>query len=760
MSSLHPSIGPLPAGPQLDALLILQAQSGERPPVLVQPWPARRAGSIKPPVRMSSAIADVAGYPVEPVRSPSSYSRQVSWMHFVTDESINHSRPSHSQTNSPASASTNTSSRDTISSPPPPAVPVVDPIPPLPPNMNYDTFLSHVNHLFRSAYTMERLLRTGRHKSRNQLPSAMIQPSCHVQFIDPFGTRMQISVQPWETVSSVINQLQSYIPSHLQGWCQIGLINSNQTHLHDNTDTLIATAPVAAAASTMPGIMCSASVQQLSAMMLHKTIAHAQLDTNKPAVSSISSMHDRSNTINNGSSTPSTHEESSQTSIQHPCHSLVAYGSLTVLLRHSPTEQHSSTPMQVHSFTLQVFGLEILSDVMRRINDWAIHHLSRELQCSELFSIQKSFTLPLHMLSARECGGSGSAQLLSLQQSIYSAQLCHIDRVLLVEVQEQIITHIDNSFCVQIHTLTGRQFRVKAKYPDTVAQLKECIFAREEFPIEQQLLLHNQCELTDDSMTLQSAGIDTDSTLQLLLKHRHTSEPNDFYLNCGRAGVNPLSTSLHAVARTVSDMMSWNIPPMNQLRCMSSDTLTSLLLHTRHLLSDCYSAILSKQIVGHSSRGKIWIDESSLTNEYVAKPITAASSTCIQIIDLDSDIKQISSLKRRVEVLNIDMDPPISIDLTHNSIDIIDDAEVQLISTVKPNPTYPPIPTPTPTPTSHALVMISSSILVAPTDTSIDNRECSKQRRRVHAPSTSKDAGKVSRFPLNSHDEVPKLEPA
>jgi len=83
--------------------------------------------------------------------------------------------------------------------------------------------LGHVTHLYRSSQQMERMLRR-RAQRPSRPPSAAygqaatavaIAQPCEVRFIDPFGTAMQISVQAWQPVADVVQQLQSYIPQHV-----------------------------------------------------------------------------------------------------------------------------------------------------------------------------------------------------------------------------------------------------------------------------------------------------------------------------------------------------------------------------------------------------------------------------------------------------------------------------------------------------------------------------------------------------------------
>lgn len=101
------------------------------------------------------------------------------------------------------------------------------PFPSLPPLLTYDSMLGHVTRLYRGAHQMERMLRR-RTQRQSQPPPGQASVAataaadtrlCEVCFVDPFGTPMQIPVQPWQSVADTVRQLQPYIPQHVRRSC-------------------------------------------------------------------------------------------------------------------------------------------------------------------------------------------------------------------------------------------------------------------------------------------------------------------------------------------------------------------------------------------------------------------------------------------------------------------------------------------------------------------------------------------------------------
>ena len=497
---------------------------------------------------------------------------------------------------------------------------------PFPPNMSYDLLLGHAAHLFRAAHSLDRAL-TMRARRDASLGAT---PLC---FIDAFGTRLSIRMAPWCRVSEAVSQLnQSYIPAHLRAWSQIGLLPppplvippppSAKPELMDLTAEDDDAGPAAdderkdasnALGSSVVQPHSADRVQTLSTAMLHRTLVHAQLvEPLDLAAGAASSAASASNNAD--------------------CPSLCAFGNLTVLLRYAPlpstaaSTSAAATPsssasappstVRTHTLTLQVFGLDPLSLILRRVTEHARTHFDWRLGSTKLYALQRSFSLPLVHLSSVECGGSAAgATLLSDQQSLYAAGLTSPEMLLLVEVDSAAFPPA-SVVSLTIKTLTGRQIRVDlASCPaaTTVGDLKAILARKEALPASQQRLLCEGVSLDDPARSLESYGIKSDSTLQLLLQLR--SNTSGFNLSAGRPGLHPLSCDSREVALTLSQLMAWSLPPANKQRGMSSAALMSLLLHTRHLLSTIYAAVLSQVLHGHSSRGKAWIDEAALQAE-------------------------------------------------------------------------------------------------------------------------------------------------
>jgi hypothetical protein len=590
--------------------------------------------------------------------------------------------------------------------------------------MSYDLLIGQVTHLFRSAHTMEQLLlpasaRTLRGGAASPPTAAHGSPnggessSSGVRFIDPFGTSMRIPAQPWQLVSSFVNQLQAYIPPHLQEWTQIGLLpttdasiaNASQSALSQPQSSSLAAAAASRAAAASSSIAAAVpssslrsadSVRSLTPCLLHMTLAHAMLasiPTSSPVISE--DAIDLTETSSPLSAAAATNEVPSA---DGPQLSLVAYGTLTILLRRagaSASVPSSSAALSSHTIKLTVFGLDLLSDVLARVQAHAAERLNFDLQHArfDLFQIEKSFTLPLHVLSSRESGGAGGATPLSPQQSVFSAQLAHPDRVLLVEVLPSPSTTAAASGAsvgepplrLSVRTLTGRMFDVSVRSArDSVLELKERIAALEGLPVAQQMLMFEQVELLD-SDSLSSHGLLEGATIQLLLRLREAAlspSRGGFRLECGRAGLNPLSSESLVATRGLSALMRWTVPPLSKLRGLPAATVASLLLHTRRLLSDTYTAVHAQEIYGHSSRGKAWINETALEAECAASVRRATDGEDGNLLDTaaasvsGSRSNKRGVLKRRVHSLIDDEDDaPVDTSAADGSVIALDDDE-------------------------------------------------------------------------------------
>jgi hypothetical protein len=557
--------------------------------------------------------------------------------------------------------------------------------------MSYDLLIGQVTHLFRSAHTMEQLLL--RANARTQRGDAVLPPpvahgsptgaesrSSAVRFIDPFGTSMHIPAQPWQLLSSFVKQLQAYIPPHLQEWTQIGLLPTTDASiasaaaspfsppLPDSSPAAAAASHAAATSSSVASAVPSSSlrsadsVRSLTPSLLHMTLAHARL-ASAPASSPVISGDaiDLTETASPLSAAAAANEVHSADGTQL---ALVAYGTLTVLLRRagaSASVHSSSATPSSHSIKLPVFGLDLLSDVLTRVQAHAAARLDFDLQHArcDLFQIEKSFTLPLHMLSSRESGGADGAIPVSPQQSVFSAQLAHPDRVLLVEVMSSPAATAAASGAsvgeppmkLSVRTLTGRMFDVSVRSAsDSVLELKERIATLEGLPVPQQMLMFEQVELLD-SDSLSSHGLREGDTIQLLLRLREAAlspSRGGFRLECGRAGLNPLSSDSFAATRGLSALMRWTVPPLSKLRGLPVATVASLLLHTRRLLSDTYTAVHAQEIYGHSSRGKAWINETALEAECSTGARGGTDGEAGDLLDPVAAAASSSSVKRGV----------------------------------------------------------------------------------------------------------------
>lgn len=400
------------------------------------------------------------------------------------------------------------------------------------------------------------------------------------------------------------------------------------------------------------------------------------------------------------------------TSIDGPLATLVAYGTLTVVLRNtlvgasavaaSPTPAASSSPslpaasFRAETLSIQVYGLDPLSSVVARIASYAHATYGWTGLSFRLYSAATSFTLPNEEMTASDLimqqqankrrgnnnnnnnpppheSDADDIQSLTDQQTVMSAGLTDKGRILLIEVAGMDASSSPVGLPLTIQTLTGQSLSVDLSGAGTVLDLKRLIEKRGHatfgtFPPEQQKLVFNKTTLDADGRTVHSYGVAARSVVTLLLKLREkplrSSDGRTVRLRCGKSGLNPLSSDVPSAIELVERVMKWSLPPRSKLSKLAPGLLASLLVHTRHLLAELHDAIARQAVFGHSSRGRTWIDEEKLLADADARSKDA--NRVDPTLSIAHDGVHVQSRKRAMPL------PATNVEQLQGAADVID----------------------------------------------------------------------------------------
>jgi hypothetical protein len=538
----------------------------------------------------------------------------------------------------------------------PPSVRTPSPVSMLPSSthaLNFDLLMGHATHLFRNTLQLERRLEK-MESARTASPAVMSpagssspshqQSSSALTFIDPFGTRISIPAQPYHLLSSTLARIRSaYIPAHLHQWVRIGLrkldpsLDVKPIRI-DHDDGEDCYREEEASALELEG------VEVLEEKHMRLTLASANLVKYEETMD-FSALTPGGVPPSPRSASPSVVKVEAGVSATPGV--LVAYGELTIVLRNpfaptalsrassapvaSSTDTNAAAPSStssasVQTFTMHVLGLDLLSSVFQRLLTHAASAYSWSgITSAKLYSARRAFSVPLEHMRSTE----SEAREVNMQQSVFSAQLAEAQRVLIVEV-----TEIDaqgngprggasneKEISLHIRTLNGQEFSLHIRPTSTIFELKQSIQrlgGSLSLPAVQQKLVHRKRELGQDGRTLRECGVREGDGVALLVKVKDTTATTagGFHMQCGRVGLNPLTSTSLAAVHLLHAVMCWTIPPSSKLKAMSRSLLISLLVHTRSLLHRLHSSLTTeKTLKGHTSRGRTWVEEEAVRRE-------------------------------------------------------------------------------------------------------------------------------------------------
>lgn len=223
------------------------------------------------------------------------------------------------------------------------------------------------------------------------------------------------------------------------------------------------------------------------------------------------------------------------------------------------------------------------------------------------------------------------------EQTILDSKLWELEEIIVIPKDENYVLNSNravDTYPICIQTITGKKFQFSVFSSMSVEKLRVLIHQQLDALPEIQRLIFGGKQL-EDGYCLKDYKIQSNSTLHLILRIGGSEQYWEAE-GCNQ-NTNPLACKNHKSLALLHEFMTFiaNSPNRTQIKTLLNiGELIDWLCNSRSLIAKIHSAVLNKNILGHSANGRVWIDDLPIQNKQIVEiedEIVEREENCIEL---------------------------------------------------------------------------------------------------------------------------------